>query len=394
MSKHLAERVKRIKPSPTLTISARASEMKSQGRDVISLSTGEPDFDTPDHIKQAAKLAMTEGKTKYTPIDGIPALKQAICEKFHNDNKIEYEPNQILVSNGAKQSVFNCVMALVNNGDEVVIPAPYWVSYPDIVLVAGGLPVIIETTRKQSFKITPADLKQALNEKTRLVFLNSPSNPTGVAYTMEELKKLADVLLDFPDVFIVSDDIYEHIYWGKSAFANIVMACPELKERTIVINGVSKAYSMTGWRIGYSASCVELSLAMKRLQSQSTSNPCSISQYAATAALVESQDCVDDMTRVFKSRHDKALAKLQKLEGIDCEATDGTFYMFPNVQAIIDSRDDLQTDYDFVEKFLVDYEVATVPGSAFGAPGHIRLSIATSLEQIEKGLMRLEQFIS
>lgn len=394
MSIEIAARIGRIKPSATLTITARAGELRAQGRDIISLSTGEPDFDTPAHIKAAAKQAIDEGFTKYTPIDGIPSLKDAIIDKLDHDNRLHYAPNQILVSTGAKQSLFNIIMSLINAPDEVIIPAPYWVSYPDLVLVAGGTPIILETTAKQNFKITPNQLKQALTDHTRLLILNSPSNPTGTAYSEAELKKLGEVLLNYPNVHIISDDIYEHIHWGKAPFSNIVMACPELYDRTTIINGVSKAYSMTGWRIGYAAGPATLIAAMKKLQSQSTSNACSIAQRAALSAIAGSQECVSDMSRVFKSRHDKVLNKLQKLPGIQCTPTDGTFYIFPNIQDVILSRNDIHSDIDFAEQLLVDYGVATVPGTAFGSPGHIRISIATSLDLLEKALSRIEQFLN
>ena len=317
MSIKLSGRVQSVKPSPTLAITARAAAMRAAGKDIIGLGAGEPDFDTPDHIKAAAIEAMNKGFTKYTPVGGTPSLKQAIIDKFKKDNGLDYQAKQILVSCGGKQSSYNLTQALLNEGDEVIIPAPYWVSYPDMVLLAGGVPVVIETTQAQHFKISQDQLRAAITDKTRLIFLNSPSNPTGVAYSLDELKALGTVLKEFPDIMIATDDMYEHILWQKGSFVNILNTCPELYDRTLVMNGVSKAYSMTGWRIGYAAGPADLIEAMGTIQSQSTSNPTSISQYAAEAALNGDQGFIDMMMTEFKKRNDFVVSDLNKIDGID-----------------------------------------------------------------------------
>ena len=316
MSIKLSNRVNAVKPSPTLAITARAAKMRSEGHDIIGLGAGEPDFDTSDFIKQAAIDAINKGFTKYTAVDGIAPLKKAIIDKFKNDNGLEYNPKQILVSCGGKQSSFNLTQALLNAGDEVIIPAPYWVSYPDMVLLADGVPVIIETTQAQNFKITPQQLRAAITDKTRLIFINSPSNPSGAAYSLEELKALGNVLADFPNIVIATDDMYEHILWEQGKFVNILNAHPEFYDRTIVMNGVSKAYSMTGWRIGYAAGSEQLIEAMCTIQSQSTSNPTSISQYAALAALTGDQSFIAEMNKEFKKRHDFVVAELNSIDGV------------------------------------------------------------------------------
>ncbi|GAB6068295.1 pyridoxal phosphate-dependent aminotransferase [Methylothermus subterraneus] len=384
----LSERVQRIKPSPTLAVSAKASALKAQGRQVIDLGVGEPDFDTPEHIKQAAIEAIRTGMTKYTPVDGIPALKQAIAHKFRRDNGLEYALEQILVSCGGKQSFYNLAQALLNPGDEVLIPAPYWVSYPDMVLLADATPVFIEAGQEQNFKITPEQLEAAITPKTRLLVLNSPSNPTGKVYSLEELKALAEVLLCHPHVLIATDDMYEHILW-QGKFANILNACPELYPRTIVLNGVSKAYAMTGWRIGYAAGPKELIAAMKNIQSQSTSNPASISQAAAVAALEGEQSCIRPMVEAFKQRHDFMVAELNRISGINCLPAEGAFYLFPQVTGWI-ARLGLKDDLELAEFLLERAEIALVPGSAFGAPGHVRVSIATSLDKLQAAVARLK----
>ena len=322
---NLSDRVQRIKPSPTLAITSKAAELRAQGKDIIGLGAGEPDFDTPDHIKQAAIEAINAGKTKYTPVDGTPGLKKAVIDKFKRENGLDYEAGQILVSSGGKQSFFNMALALLNDGDEAIIPAPYWVSYPDMVKVAGGVPVILETDLDSRFKITPQQLEQAITPKTRLFVINSPSNPSGMAYSKEELAALGEVLKKHPDIVIATDDMYEHILWTGQPFVNIVNACPELYDRTVVMNGVSKAYSMTGWRIGYAGGPQKLIAAMKKVQSQSTSNPASISQAAAEAALSGDQQCVKDMVKAFKERHDYVVDALNKLPGVTCAPGDGTF---------------------------------------------------------------------
>lgn len=393
MSITLSNRVQSVKPSPTLAITARAAAMRAAGRDIIGLGAGEPDFDTPDPIKAAAIKAIESGFTKYTAVDGTPGLKKAIIAKFKNDNGLDYQPKQILVSCGGKQSSFNLTQALLNAGDEVIIPAPFWVSYPDMVLLADGVPVIIETTQAQNFKLSPAQLRAAITEKTRLMFINSPSNPSGVAYSLAELKALGEVLKDFPNIIIATDDMYEHILWEQGSFVNILNACPEFYDRTVVMNGVSKAYSMTGWRIGYAAGPLDLIEAMCTIQSQSTSNPTSISQVASEAALTGDQSFIERMCVEFKLRHDFVVAELNKIDGIECLETDGTFYVFPNVEKLIARLDNITTDLEFSEYLIEKAGVALVPGSAFGCPGHIRISIATSMANLEAALLRIKQAV-
>ncbi|MGB1173264.1 MAG: pyridoxal phosphate-dependent aminotransferase [Marinobacterium sp.] len=394
MDVRLSNRVNNIKPSPTLAVTNRAAELRAAGQNIIGLGAGEPDFDTPEHIKAAAISAINNGMTKYTAVDGTPALKKAIIEKFSKDNGLSYEPNQILVSSGGKQSFFNLSLALINEGDEVVIPAPYWVSYPDMVLVSDGVPVIVPTTQEQRFKMTAEQLKAALTDKTRLVVINSPSNPTGVAYTLEELKALADVLKAYPDVLIATDDMYEHIRFNDQPFVNILNAAPELYDRTIVLNGVSKAYSMTGWRIGYAAGPAKLIGAMKKVQSQSTSNPCSIAQEAARAALEGDQGCVAEMVVAFKERHEFVVSELNKIDGVECIPADGTFYAFPSFQGVIDARSDISNDIELAEYLLQEAGVALVPGSAFGAPGNMRLSFATSKDVLADAIERIAKALA
>jgi aspartate aminotransferase len=394
MSIELAHRVQRIKPSPTLAVAARADELKAAGLDIISLSVGEPDFDTPDFIKAAAIQAISNGFTKYTAVDGTKELKLAIIEKFARDNRLRYEPSQILVSCGAKHSIFNLFAAVLNPGDEIIIPAPYWVSYPDMAKLTDAIPVIVKADYEQHFKMTPTQLEAAITSKTRLVMLNSPSNPTGLAYTEAELKALGRILLNHPDILIASDDIYEHTLWDKSSFSNIVMACPELYERAIIVNGVSKAYAMTGWRIGYAAGPAPIIAAMKKIQSQSTSNPNSIAQVAAAAALNGDQSCITEMTTAYKARHDYVLNELCNMPGIQCEPCDGTFYIFPSVAALIEKSNSMNNDVDFAEFLLSTAEIAVVPGSAFGAPGHIRISYATSMDNLKEAMRRMHAAIA
>ncbi len=392
MNIQLSDRVSRIKPSPTLAITARAKQLKAEGKDIISLGAGEPDFDTPDHIKEAAIKAIKGGDTKYTAVDGTPDLKLAIEGKFARDNNLVYKNNQILVSCGGKHSFYNLCQALLNTGDEVIIPAPYWVSYPDMVLLADGVPVILPTHYDNHFKITPEQLAAAITPKTRLVVINSPSNPTGVAYRRKELEALGNVLLQYPNVILATDDMYEHILWIEEPFTNILNCCPELYTRTVVLNGVSKAYSMTGWRIGYAAGPSKLIQAMTDIQSQSTSNPTSIAQAAAAAALSGDQRCVEEMRVTFKERHDYVVTALNNIDGMHCKPSDGTFYSFPNVEGFIKNLPpDMQvnTDLELAEFLLVKAHVATVPGSAFGAPGHLRLSYATSMANLKKALERI-----
>lgn len=394
MDVQLSDRVNSIKPSPTLAVTNRAAELRASGKNIIGLGAGEPDFDTPDYIKQSAIDALNNGFTKYTAVDGTAGLKKAIIDKFKRENGFDYQANQILVSCGGKQSFFNLTLALLNEGDEVIIPAPYWVSYPDMVLVADGKPVIVTTSQEQRFKITPTQLEEAITERTKLLVLNSPSNPTGVAYTREELVALGEVLKKHPQVLIASDDMYEHIRFTGQPFCNILNACPELYERIIVLNGVSKAYSMTGWRIGYAAGPAKLIGAMKKVQSQSTSNPTSISQVAAEAALNGGLDAVDEMVVAFKERHDYVIAALNQIEGVDCIHADGTFYAFPSFHAVIENDDRFESDLDLAEFLLNEAGVALVPGSAFGAPGNMRLSFATSMEVLEDAIGRIAKALA
>jgi aspartate aminotransferase len=390
LSAQLSNRVQQIKPSPTLAITSKAAELRAAGQDIIGLGAGEPDFDTPRHIKDAAVAAIDAGKTKYTAVDGTPELKDAIIAKFKRDNGLEYERNQILVSCGGKQSFFNLALALLNPGDEVIIPAPYWVSYPDMVKIAEGKPVILESTAESHFKITPEQIRNAMTDRTRLVVLNSPSNPSGKAYSLDELAAIGKVLEERPDVMIATDDMYEHILWNGT-FANIVNATPSLKDRTFVLNGVSKAYSMTGWRIGYAAGPADVIAAMKKIQSQSTSNPASISQEAATAALNGPQDCVTEMLNAFKERHDYVVEALNKLPGVTCQPSDGTFYAFPGFQGAIEATEGVNDDVEMAEHLLSEAGVALVPGSAFGTPGHMRLSFATSMDNLKNAINRLSK---
>jgi len=386
----LSARVKRIKPSPTLAVTARAAKLKAEGLDIIGLGAGEPDFDTPTHIAEAGIRAIKGGFTRYTNVDGTPELKDAIIQKFQRDNALTYNRSQVLVSAGAKHTIYNLVMALLNPGDEVVIPAPYWVSYPDMVLLADGTPVIVSAGSDQGYKITPQQLDAAITPKTRLFILNSPSNPTGAAYTRAELIALGAVLSKYPDVVIGTDDMYEHIWWGRERFTSFAEACPALYDRTVTINGVSKSYAMTGWRIGYCGGPQELIQAMATIQGQSTSNPSSISQKAATEALNGDQDCVGRMNTAFKERHDFIVAGLNTIRGVSCLPGQGTFYAFADVSGAIKNLG-LANDTALAERLISEALVAVVPGSGFGAEGHIRLSFACSMETLEKALDRLRK---
>jgi len=394
MSIKLSARVQAVKPSPTLAITARAAEMRAAGKDVIGLGAGEPDFDTPDHIKEAAIQAIRDGFTKYTPVDGTAALKQAVIDKFKRDNGFDYRPEQILVSCGGKQSFYNLAQAILDPGDEVIIPVPYWVSYPDMALLAGGVPVFAHAGADQHFKITPSQLQAAITDKTRLFVINSPSNPTGMAYSREELEALGKVLMEHPRIVVATDDMYEHILWTEAAFVNILNACPELADRCMVLNGVSKAYSMTGWRIGYAGGPAQIIKAMKKIQSQSTSNPTSISQVAAQAALQGPQDCIGTMLSAFKQRHDYVVDRLNRIPGVECLPADGTFYCFPNIQGALASLDGIDDDLKLAEYLIENAGVALVPGTAFGLSGHVRLSIATSMENLSNALDRLEKVLA
>jgi len=389
---NLSDRVNRVKPSLTLVITAKAQELKRAGKDIISLGAGEPDFDTPDHIKAAGIAAIENGETRYTAVDGTADLKEAIIAKFKRDNGIDYEMNQILVSSGGKQSFYNLCQAVLNDGDEVIIPAPYWVSYPDMALLASGEPVIINAGIDQGFKVTAAQLEAAITPKTKMLVLNSPSNPTGAVYSAEELTAIAEVLLKHPNIIIASDDMYEHIMLGDAKFTNILEVCPELYDRTVVMNGVSKAYSMTGWRIGYAGGPVELIAGMRKVQSQSTSNPCSISQAASVAALNGSQECIQTMLVEFKKRHLYVVERINSIPGFKCIHADGAFYAFMDISEAMQTKG-YETDTSFVEALLEQQLVAVVPGSAFGADKHMRISFATSMENLVNALDRIEAFM-
>ncbi len=392
----LSARVLSIKESPTLAITAKAARYKAEGRPIIGLAAGEPDFDTPQHIKDAAKAAIDAGYTKYTPVSGIPALKKAIVSKFKNENGFDYALNEVIVGVGGKQTIFNLCLAVLNAGDEVIIPAPYWVSYADIAMVAEAKPVVLECGIEQGFKLLPAQLEAAITPKTKLVMFNSPSNPTGAVYSLEELKALGEVLLKHPHVLVATDDMYEHVNLSGQPFHNILNATPELKERCIVLNGVSKAYSMTGWRIGYAAGPAYIIKAMEILQSQSTSNPTSISQYAAEAALSGSQDCIKPMVTAFRERHEYVVNRFNAMPGLSCLMAGGAFYAFPDARQAIANLHQAgkikeTTDMAFAEYLLEQHNVAVVPGSAFGAEGYFRISFATSMDNLREALDRIEK---
>lgn len=389
MEIQLSDRVQRIKTSATLAMATKAAALKKQGINVIDLSTGEPDFDTPEHIKQAAIAAINSGFTKYTAIGGVLELREAIVKKFNRDNQLNYAPNQILVSSGGKQSFYNLAAALLNPGDEVIIPAPYWVSFPDMVLLSDAKPIIVFAGIDDNFKISPTQLEKAITPKTRLLVLNSPCNPTGAAYTRQELAALGQVLAKHPQIMIATDDMYEKILWGTEPFCNILMACPDLYDRTLVLHGVSKTYAMTGWRIGFAAGPVKLIQAMTTIQSQSTSNPCSISQMAAKAALEGDQTCVGTMVAAFKKRYDYFIPALNTIDGMECRPGDGAFYAFPKVEGLM-KRLGLKDDLALAEFLLTEAAIAVVPGTPFGAPGYIRLSFATSLDNLQEAVRRLK----
>ena len=389
MSFKISNRVTQIKPAATITVSMKAIELRAQGRDIISLGFGEPDFDTPDHIKKAAIEAIWQGKTKYPPVDGIKELKNAIIRKLRTENQLEYETGHIIVSNGAKQSLFNLLVTLINPDDEVILPAPYWVSYPDMIKMAEGQPVILNATAENEFKISAKQLESSITDRTRLLILNSPSNPTGKVYNGEEYRELANVLLEYPKIVIVCDDIYEHIYWGEQPYRTLLNVCPQLSDRTVIVNGVSKAYAMTGWRIGYAAGPAEIVKAMLKVQSQSTSGACSISQAAAVAALEGPQDCITQMRVEYKRRYEYLLQALNGIDGVQCEDCDGAFYAFPSFKAVIDRMPDIRDDVELAAWMLENAGVAMVPGTAFGAPGHLRLSYATSMENLQACVQRI-----
>jgi aspartate aminotransferase len=383
----------RVMPSATSAVLGLAAELREAGRPVISLGAGEPDFDTPDHIKAAAIQAIHDGETKYTAIDGTSQLKAAIQRKFQRDNQLTYAPEQILVSVGAKHTLFNACMAILGQGDEAIIPAPYWVSYPDMVRVADGTPVVIETGIEDGFKVTPEKLVAAISERTRLLFLNSPSNPTGSCYTKDELAALGDVLLKHPDIVVLADDIYEHIHWADEPFCSIASACPDLYDQVVTINGVSKCYAMTGWRVGYAGGPPEVIKAMKTIQSQITSNPCSISQVAATAALDGDQTCMEPMLKAYKARSDYVVQALNEIPGFECREGEGAFYAFPRVTEAMAAKG-MESDADIVKLVLESSDVVMVPGTPFGAPGYVRISFACSIEELQDAIGRIRKALS
>ena len=395
----LSKRVQAIKPSPTLAVTARAAKLKAEGKDIIGLGAGEPDFDTPQHIKDAAIAAINKGFTKYTAVGGTPSLKAAVIAKFKRDNGLDYTAKQILVSCGGKQSFFNLALAVIDPGDEVIVPAPYWVSYPDIVIIAEGKPVIVQAGIEQGFKMTPAQLAAAITPRTKMVVINSPSNPSGAVYTLEDLQALGAVLRKHPNILIATDDMYEHIALTDAKFVNILNACPDLYARTMVLNGVSKSYAMTGWRIGYAGGPENIITAMENVQSQSTSNPTSISQVAAEAALNGDQGCIVPMLKAFRERHVFVVDALNKIHGLKCIMAGGAFYAFPDARdaiAKLHQRGTIKaaTDVALSEYLLEHAGVAVVPGSAFGSEGYIRLSFATSMENLKNALERLAKALS
>jgi aspartate aminotransferase len=390
----ISVKVDQIRPSATIAVSMQAMALKTQGRDIVSLGAGEPDFDTPEHIRDAAIAAIHAGKTRYTQVDGTPELKAAIIRKFRMDNDLVFEPDQVIASNGAKQCLYNLMVALLNRGDEVIVPAPYWVSYPDMVKLADAEPAILSATPENDYKITARELQNTLNDNTRMVILNSPSNPTGKVYSEDEFRDLGDVLLEHPKVFIACDDIYEYIYWGDQPYRTFLNACPDLADRTVVVNGVSKGYAMTGWRIGYLAGPADLVKAMRKVQGQSTSCPGSVSQAAAVAALTGPQDCVEEMRLSFEERYRYVRDALNAIPGVECPDCDGAFYAFPSFQEVIDGRDDIRDDVELATWILDEAGVATVPGSAFGAPGHLRLSYAAGMDYLEEAIGRIRDAVS
>lgn len=395
---NISKALGRIQPSATLAMSAKVSELKAAGVDVIGLSAGEPDFDTPDFVKEAAIQAIRDGDTNYTVVDGTPALKAAIIGKFQRDNGLTYAPSQITVNNGGKHTLFNALVATLDEGDEVIIPAPYWVSYPDIVNFAGGVPVIIEAGADQGYKITPAQLEAAISPKTKWLILNSPSNPTGAAYSAEELKVLADVILPHQNLMVMTDDMYEHIWYADFPFATIAQVCPDLYDRTLTVNGVSKAYAMTGWRIGYAGGPAWLIKAMAKLQSQSTSNPSSISQAAAVAALNGPQDFLIERNAAFERRRDLVVSMLNDTPGLECPTPEGAFYVYPDASGVIGKVTPkgavIETDEDLIAYFLDEAQVAAVHGAAFGLSPAFRISYATSEEMLTEACTRIQRACS
>jgi aspartate aminotransferase len=387
----ISDSLKRIKPSPTIAVTQKARELRAAGKDVIGLGAGEPDFDTPDNIKNAAIKAIKSGDTKYTAVDGTPALKKAIVDKFKRENKINYTTDQITVGTGGKQVLYNAFMATLNKGDEVIIPAPFWVSYPDMVLLAGGKPKIVKCTEQEGFKLTPSKLKKAITKKTKWLILNSPSNPTGAGYTKKEIQNLAKVLIKNKKVHILSDDIYEHIKYDNFNFFTIAQI-PQLKDRTLTMNGVSKSYAMTGWRIGYAAGPKDIIKAIGKIQSQSTSNPSSISQAAAVEALNGNQSFIKNRSKAFKERRNFVVQSLNNIDGINCLTPEGAFYVFPSCKGLLNKKTGLKTDTEFVQKLLEKSNVAVVQGSAFGLDGYFRISYATSMKNLQKAMSRIKSF--
>ena len=390
MSDFLSDRVQNVKPSATLAVTAKATELKSQGIKIVPMGSGEPDFDTPKNIQQAGIQAINDGLTRYTPVDGTTDLKNAIIDKFKRDNNLNYSLTEVMVSSGGKQVFYNLCQSVINPGDEVIIPSPFWVSYPDMVLLADGVPMIVETGIEENFKISPEQLENAITDRTKLFVINSPSNPTGAVYSKEELVALAKVLERHPHVMVITDDIYEHIRWNNDPYYNILMVNSSLKDRTIVLNGVSKAYAMTGWRIGYAAGPEAIIKSMKKVQGQSTSNPCSIAQAAAVEALNGDQSFIQMMVDEFKMRHDYLVENLNKIDGVDCPTSDGAFYSFPRVEKLI-QRLGLKNDIEFSTLCLEKLNIALVPGSAFGADGYVRFSFATSMENIQTAVQKLSE---
>jgi len=387
----ISDSLKRIKPSPTIAVTQKARELRAAGKDVIGLGAGEPDFDTPDNVKNAAIKAIKNGDTKYTAVDGTPALKKAIIAKFKRENKLSYSADQITVGTGGKQVLYNAFMATLNKGDEVIIPAPFWVSYPDMVLLAGGKPKIVKCTEQEGFKLTPSKLRKAITRKTKWLILNSPSNPTGAGYTKKEIEELAKVLVKNKKVHILSDDIYEHIKYDNFNFYTIAQNS-KLKDRTLTMNGVSKSYAMTGWRIGYAAGPKDIIKAIGKIQSQSTSNPSSISQAAAVEALNGNQGFIQKRSKAFKERRDFVVKSLNNIKGINCLTPNGAFYVFPSCKGLLNKKTNLKTDTDFVQKLLEKSNVAVVQGSAFGLDGYFRISYATSMQNLKKAMERIKTF--
>ena len=391
----ISDNLKKIKPSPTIAVTQKARELKAAGKDIIGLGAGEPDFDTPDNIKPAAIKAMNDGDTKYTAVDGTPVLKQAIVNKFKRENNLDYKIDQVTVGVGGKHVIYNAMMATLNEGDEIIIPAPYWVSYPDIVLLAGGTPIILECNEKQGFKINPVELEKLIKPKTKWIILNSPSNPTGACYTEKDIRDIAEVLKKYPHVYILSDDIYEHVTYEEFKFFTIAQV-DSFKDRVLTMNGVSKAYSMTGWRIGYAAGPTEIIRAIAKIQSQSTTNPSSISQAAAVEALNGTQDFIKKRATSFQERRDFVVKALNTIDGIECLNPDGAFYVFPSCKGLMGKKDtnnkELKTDTDFVQSLLENTGIAVVQGSAFGLEGFFRISYATSMENLKKALEKISNF--